>query len=70
MPRIAILRDNVTGEALNVGMTAKTFRGETVFIDDLFPYQGMKGRVKCIDSDGNDNWWYPSVIDAHFEYSD
>jgi hypothetical protein len=70
MPQTAILVDDETGDILNVGMTALTFRGETVVIDGLMPYQGMNGKVKCIDSDGNDNYWYSSVIGAHFVYND
>lgn len=70
MPRIAYLVDSVTGEPFNIGDTAKTFRGETVVITGFLPYDGMTGKVKCIDSNGWENYWYPSVIDAHFEYSD
>lgn len=70
MPQSAYLIDSKTNEVLAEGMTSLTFRGETVFIDGLLPFEGMAGRVRCIDSDGFTNWWYPSVIGAEFVYSD
>jgi len=70
MPKIAHLVDNVTGERFNIGDTAKTSDGETVVITGFLPYDGMTGKVICIDSDEWENYWYPSVIGAHFEYSD
>lgn len=69
MPKIAILRDDITGEALNVGMTARNYWG-TVVIDSLLPFEGAMGKVRCINSENYTLIYNPSDIGAHFEYSD
>lgn len=58
------LFDKATGLEIKRNAKVQTFRGEWVTVMDFKLIGGGTGRVYCLDEDGRQNEWFPSVISA------